>query len=127
MVDIDHLAQINDQYGNAAGDEVMSSIAAILSDALRMPDRVGRYNGNEFLIVLPETALDDAERLAERVRQNTANSPITVDGNTINTTISVGVTQFRRGEDLEQLISRAEQAIQSAKQAGRNCVIRSAA
>ncbi len=123
MVDVDRLKQINQEYGRKAGDQVLASVAGILAEALRMPDRVGRYSANEFLLILPETPLSAACKLTERIRTNTAQTDIDVDGRQVKTTISIGVTPFRKGEDLEHLISRAEQAIREAKAQGRNCVV----
>ncbi|NOZ11156.1 MAG: GGDEF domain-containing protein [Gammaproteobacteria bacterium] len=123
ILDVDRLSQVNQQYGDAAGDRTVSAVAAILADALRMPDRVGRYTDNEFLLVLPETQLEAACKLGERVRTNTAEADIELSDQTIKTTVSVGVTEFRPGEDLEHLISRAEGALHQAKADGRDCVV----
>lgn len=123
ILDVDRLNQINQQYGDAAGDRTVSALAAIFADALRMPDRVGRYTDNEFLLVLPETNLEAACKLGDRVRGNTAEADIELSGQTIKTTVSVGVTEFRPGEDLEHLISRAEGALHQAKADGRDCVV----
>jgi diguanylate cyclase (GGDEF)-like protein len=123
MVDIDHLGEVNDKYGKTAGDQVLASVGSVLADALRMPDRVGRYSDNEFLLILPETSLQSACGLAERIRKATADTSIDIDGDQIQTTISVGVTAFRKGEDLDHLVSRAEAAIREAKSSGRNCIV----
>jgi diguanylate cyclase (GGDEF)-like protein len=123
MVDIDRLGQINAEHGNEAGDRVLGTIAGMLADALRMPDHVGRYSANEFLLILPETGLTAGRKLAERIRTAAADTGIDVDGRAVRTTISVGVTQFHPGEDLEQFVSRAEKAIRDAKAKGRNCVV----
>lgn len=123
MVDVDHLGQVNARHGKAAGDRVVAGLAEVLADALRMPDRVGRYTENEFLLVLPETRLEAACKLGERIRANVADSESAAGDKVLKTTISVGVTEFRPGEDLEQLVSRAEGALQAAKAQGRNCVV----
>ncbi len=123
MVDVDHLGQVNARHGKAAGDRVVAALAEVLADALRMPDRVGRYTDNEFLLVLPETRLEAACKLGERIRGNAAANVTEVAGKPLKTTISVGVTEFRPGEDLEQLVSRVEGALQEAKAKGRNCVV----
>ncbi|HEC11959.1 MAG TPA: GGDEF domain-containing protein [Acidiferrobacteraceae bacterium] len=123
ILDVDRLSQINQQYGDAAGDRTVSSVAAILAEALRMADRVGRYTDNEFLLILPETHLEAACKLGERVRTGTARAGIKLSDQTIKTTVSVGVTEFRPGEDLEHLISRAEEALHQAKADGRDCVV----
>jgi len=123
MVDIDRLGQINAEHGNEAGDRVLAAIAGVLADALRMPDRVGRYSANEFLLILPETGLTAGRKLAERIRRTAADTGVDVDGQSIRTTISVGVAHFHPGEDLEQFVNRAEKAIRDAKERGGNCIV----
>ncbi len=127
LVNIDRLAGINEEHGRDVGDQVLASIAGVLAEALRMPDHVGRYTESNFLLILPETELDAAQKLAERVRTGTANAPIDVNGKPVATTISIGVAEFHKGEDVDQLISRAEAALQNAKAAGGNSVVTQAA
>lgn len=121
--DIDNFKPINDQYGHEAGDKVLVNIASVLADSLRMPDKVGRYGGEEFLIILPHTNMAQAKKIVDRIRASVGNArtPIGADKK-LKVTISMGVTQFRKGEDLEQLLSRADQALYASKQAGRNRV-----
>ena len=123
MADIDQLKRINIDYGRAAGDKVLQAVATTLADALRMPDRVGRYTGQDFLLVLPETSVEDASTLADRIRSRISKTPIQSDGQAISTTISFGITEFSQGEDIEHLLSRVEAAIVEAKQQGSNLVI----
>lgn len=121
--DIDNFKPINDQYGHEAGDKVLVNIASVLADSLRMPDKVGRYGGEEFLIVLPHTALAQGRRIAERVRAAVGNLRVLAPGGKrLPLTVSLGLTQFRKGEDLEQLLTRVDQALYDAKNAGRNRV-----
>jgi diguanylate cyclase (GGDEF)-like protein len=123
FADIDYFKRINDTYGHEAGDNALALTASILSETLRMPDKVGRYGGEEFLIILPHTALAAAQKIAERARA--AVEKWTFDdgkGGELKLTISLGVTQFRKGEDLEQLLSRADKALYQAKADGRNRV-----
>lgn len=121
--DIDNFKPINDQYGHEAGDKVLVSVASVLADSLRMPDKVGRYGGEEFLIILPHTNMAQAKKIVDRIRASVGNArtPVTPDKK-LKVTISMGVTQFKKGEDLEQLLSRADQALYASKQAGRNRV-----
>jgi diguanylate cyclase (GGDEF)-like protein len=123
MVDIDHFKDVNDTYGHKAGDRVLEGVASILVEHLRMPDKVGRYGGEEFLLVFPETGLDQTQKIAERIRAAVSNAEFDVGERKINLTISIGATLFERGEDLEQLLSRADQALYQAKQSGRNLVV----
>jgi len=122
MADIDRFKEINDAHGHDAGDKVLTEVASLLSDALRMPDKVGRYGGEEFLVVLPHTSLAQGRKIAERMRAAVNNWKFELDGKPVKRTISLGLTQFRKGEDLEQLLSRADQALYEAKNAGRNRV-----
>ena len=122
MGDVDHFKRVNDTYGHEAGDKVLAQIAASLSDALRMPDKVGRYGGEEFLVILPHTMLAQARKIAERMRGEVQKTEIDLGTAKVKATISIGVTQFRKGEDLEQLLSRADSALYQAKSGGRNLV-----
>jgi diguanylate cyclase (GGDEF)-like protein len=122
FADIDHFKSINDDYGHDAGDKVLITVASALADSLRMPDKVGRYGGEEFLIVLPHTSLAPAKKIIDRIRGSIGNARTAIDGKKIKATISMGVTQFKKGEDLEKLLARADQALYTSKQAGRNRV-----
>lgn len=123
MGDVDHFKRINDKHGHEAGDRVLAQIAATLSDALRMPDKIGRYGGEEFLVVFPHTTLAQARKIAERMRGEVQKSDVELGDGRVEVTISLGVTQFQKGEDLEQLLSRADAALYQAKSSGRNLVV----
>jgi diguanylate cyclase (GGDEF)-like protein len=123
MADIDHFKEINDTYGHEAGDRVLKDIAALLADALRMPDKVGRYGGEEFLIVLPHTGLVPGRKIVERIRASVSKTNFDLGAKKARLTISIGVTQFKPGEDLEQLMSQADKALYDAKKGGRNLVV----
>ena len=123
MIDIDHFKDINDTHGHEAGDRVLKDIAAVLSDALRMPDKVGRYGGEEFLIVLPHTGLVAGRKIVERIRASVSKMSFDLGVDKARLTISIGVTQFKPGEDLEQLLSHADKALYDAKKGGRNQVV----
>lgn len=124
LIDVDHFKQVNDRYGHQAGDEVLSAIAVILAQHLRADDRVGRYGGEEFLIVVgggrPETVL----ALAERLRGAVAEAPIKAGGRTYPVTVSIGAGLAAGGtrSDTARLIQCADQALYQAKADGRNCV-----
>lgn len=127
--DIDHFKKINDTYGHQTGDEVLIEFANCLSKSIRTDiDWIGRYGGEEFIIVLPETPLDGAARLAERLRKVVADHKITTDGNDISITSSFGVTGFN-SETLdtkisaEKIIGAADKYLYQAKETGRNKVI----
>lgn len=121
-VDIDHFQRVNDELGKEAGDKVLADLAGVLADTLRMPDKVGRYGGEEFLVVLPHTSLTQARKIAERVCSAVGNSKLG-NGKRVNLTVSVGVTQYTKGADLEHLLTRANAAVQEAKRDGGNRVV----
>ncbi len=126
MLDLDHFKKFNDKYGHQFGDKVLQRIARVISGACRTHDHLGRYGGEEFLIVLPETRIDGAITFAERVRSVVAET--TLDGNKERMTVSIGVAEWCDGEDsARKLISQADRALLEAKAAGRNRIIRSQA
>jgi two-component system, cell cycle response regulator len=124
LLDVDHFKQINDRRGHAAGDMVLSALGRLLNGAVRTCDIVARWGGEEFVLVLPATTLDDAEEVAERVRELLEGATIN-DGNgdPIPVTASFGVAAYTIGETLEHVIDRADRAMYLAKSGGRNRVI----
>jgi diguanylate cyclase (GGDEF)-like protein len=126
MVDVDRFKAINDTHGHNVGDGVLCAIAASLRDSLRAGDFVGRWGGEEFLIVLPSTGPDGALVVAQRVRRAVTEIPLVVGGHLLPMTVSIGVADFA-GEDVETLVGRADAALYAAKAAGRNTVTLSAA
>ncbi|MGD9599547.1 MAG: diguanylate cyclase [Steroidobacteraceae bacterium] len=123
ITDIDHFKGINDRYGHPVGDEVLKIVAQALRDALREPAFFGRLGGEEFLVVLPETVLDEGRATAERVRQSIEAidlSHICPVGRRI--TVSVGVTASVPGDSPSSMLQRADEALYAAKRAGRNAV-----
>jgi diguanylate cyclase len=123
MADIDFFGKVNDDFGRQAGDAVLITVAAALEEALRMPDKVGRFGAEEFLVILPHTPLAQGRKIAERIRTAVGKRSATHADKTIAVTISLGVTQFRKAEDLQQFLARVEQALVDAKAGGRNCVV----
>ena len=123
LADVDHFKQINDTYGHEVGDKALSAVAALLTETLRMPDKIGRYGGEEFLILFPHTPSTHGRRINERIRHTVETTKFEVNGKEIALTISIGIAEFRKGEDLEQLISRVDRALYHAKQQGRNRVV----
>jgi two-component system cell cycle response regulator len=126
MCDIDHFKKVNDTYGHAAGDEVLKQFAGILKDAAREVDRVGRYGGEEFLLLLPGTVLDAAVTFAERVRERVEENTFSFEGGTLKRTVSLGVASWPhpRIEDREEMLKAADDALYVAKHLGRNRVVR---
>ncbi len=122
MADLDHFKQINDQQGHIVGDRVLKEVAQRILSSIRDEDTVGRYGGEEFLLILPHTPLEIALQIAERIRQHIARTAVHLRELSIPTTISIGVVQHQPGEDAVTLIRRADEAMYRAKQAGRNTV-----
>jgi diguanylate cyclase (GGDEF)-like protein len=126
MLDLDHFKRFNDEYGHQFGDKVLQRIAGVISEACRTHDHLGRYGGEEFLIILPETRIDGAITFAERVRSVVAET--TLDDIKERITVSIGVAEWCDGENsASKLISEADRALLEAKAAGRNRIITSQA
>ncbi len=127
MLDLDHFKQVNDTYGHAVGDEVLRQVAERLSKQVRAYDWVGRWGGEEFLIVLPGTGLPEACAAAERLRQCLAATPATIaGGRTIALSASLGVASLSVTEaaevSLDEVVRQADRALYRAKAQGRNQV-----
>jgi len=122
MVNVDGFQRVNVELGKLAGDKVLAELASVLADTLRMPDKVGRYGGDEFLVVLPHTGLAPAKKIAERLRAAVHNAKLGA-GKRVALTVSVGVTQYSKGGDLEHLLSRALASVKEAKHGGGDRVV----
>ena len=126
MMDIDHFKNLNDTYGHAFGDIVLIKVASILINSLRLEDLASRYGGEEFVIVLKKMTVDDAQLVAERIRQRIESLEFkyTEKGKNeiVKTTISIGIARYNSGLDAvpEDLIKRADAALYEAKESGRN-------
>ncbi len=126
MCDLDKFKSVNDTYGHQVGDEVLKQLARILKDEAREIDRVGRYGGEEFMLLLPGTVLDAAVTFAERVRKRIEGHTFTFDGGTLQRTASFGVSGWPHPaiSDSDALVRTADDALYVAKETGRNRVIR---
>jgi diguanylate cyclase (GGDEF)-like protein len=126
MCDIDHFKKVNDTYGHAAGDAVLKQFAEILRDEAREIDRVGRYGGEEFLLLLPGTVLDSAVTFAERVRHRVEENTFSFEGGTLKRTVSLGVASWPHPKikGREGMLKAADDALYVAKEMGRNRVVR---
>lgn len=122
LLDIDHFKVINDVHGHEVGDKALVGVTDVLKAQLRGQDLIARWGGEEFLVVLPETGLDQAVMSAERLRQAIMNQTWTFSAITVSVTASIGVSEYREGEDLSTVIARADSALYRGKQAGRNRV-----
>ena len=121
MADIDHFKHINDTYGHDNGDMVLRAIAGMLRSSCRIKDLAARIGGEEFVILLAATRLDEARLVAERIRANIGNTPLLPDGGYV--TVSIGVASFRANETAKNFMKRVDAAMYAAKEAGRNRVM----
>lgn len=127
IADIDHFKKVNDTYGHAYGDYALQQIASTLCRNIQKRDTVARWGGEEFLIFLPETTIDQAEIIAERLRLAIENKSIVKDSNPVFITVSIGVAEYQATETINELINAADQLLFQAKHEGRNRVKSSAA
>jgi two-component system, cell cycle response regulator len=126
VIDADHFKSLNDTHGHLAGDLVLRKIGAILRDSFRQSDTAGRYGGEEFVVILPETDMEAAQRKLELLREQVANTRIELGtrGATVQVTISTGMASFPQdGEDAMELLALADERMFQAKRDGRNRVV----
>ncbi len=122
LFDIDYFKRVNDTLGHLAGDQALRMLAETCRKTIRQADTLGRYGGEEFLVLLPNTDLENAVAQAERLRCQVESLPIPTERGTIKITISLGVAGYRPGDTLDSLIRRADDAMYHAKNNGRNRV-----
>lgn len=125
MIDVDHFKKFNDRFGHQVGDQVLRLVAQTMRSGVKGRDLVARYGGEEFAVILPYTRLEDAANVADQLRESMASRKLVrknsqTDLGTV--TLSVGVSAYRHGENVADLISRADQAVYVAKRNGRNRV-----
>jgi len=123
MADIDHFKSVNDNYGHLAGDGVLKEVAKRIKNSLRGFDIVGRYGGEEFLLILHHAELPTARMVAERIRSRIAATPIDLAAEILDVTISMGVAMAKPDEAVNSLVERADKALYNAKENGRNQVV----
>ncbi len=119
LIDVDRFKAVNDVHGHVAGDEALRAVVRSIAPALRLYDRLGRYGGDEFLLLLPETRDDDAMVIAERIREALARDAR--DAGFPMLTVSIGVTSCAWGEEVIEILGRADAALYEAKRQGRDC------
>ncbi len=124
MMDIDNFKNINDEYGHDVGDLTLKKLAEVIKRNIRGSDIAARFGGEEFVVLLPRTDEKGAELVAERIRRDFKKDPVRVDGREITTTVSIGVAEIENGENLEELIKKADTALYRAKRTGKDKVVR---
>ena len=126
MLDIDHFKKFNDNYGHQIGDQLLCALVDLCQKQLRSIDIMGRYGGEEFVILMPETDKDGGQKAAERLRKKIESLKIRTSKGKLSVTVSMGITNMVPDSDqsqtLDMIIKRADQALYTAKDAGRNCV-----
>ncbi len=123
MIDVDHFKEINDKYGHPAGDLVLKRLATIFKEELTSADSVGRYGGDEFLLIMPNIQLDTAKQHVEKIRRRLTKSGVRVAERTVAVTISTGVASTRseaQPQESLELVKKADDALYAAKRSGRN-------
>ncbi|HND49716.1 MAG TPA: GGDEF domain-containing protein, partial [Anaerolineales bacterium] len=120
LVDVDHFKEINDFHGHLVGDKVLKEFGDVISNFIRKTDSVVRWGGEEFLVILPNTTIENGARLAERLREEIDQR---VFATQLHVTASFGVASRQHGQDMEALFHAADQAMYKAKKGGRNQVV----
>lgn len=120
MADLDHFKTINDQYGHQTGDHALTVFAATCSSVFREADLIGRWGGEEFAVLLPDTRLDDALRVAERLHTALARTPISGSRESFRLSVSLGVVELDGSRGMDDVLRSADEALYAAKEAGRN-------
>lgn len=127
LVDVDHFKRVNDTFGHPTGDEVLKQVAQSLIRGLRAYDLVGRYGGEEFLVILPGADISDAKTVCERLRTGVAERIHAGVTDGWGVTVSIGCATLFEFDTQDLLVHRADEALYEAKQCGRNCVVARAA
>ena len=122
IVDIDHFKMVNDNHGHLAGDTVLRSVADALQASTRQTDALFRYGGEEFALILPQTSLAGSHVIAERIRTLIHSHDVSYKGGKLNVSVSIGAAQITKNDSLSSFFDRADSALYSAKNCGRNQV-----
>jgi diguanylate cyclase len=123
ILDIDHFKRINDNYGHNAGDKALKIVAQLMQKYVRQSDYVFRIGGEEFVLMMTETALEDAATIVDKMRKGIAESSFHFKGEPVSLTLSAGITETRENDNVEEIYVRADKALYQAKNAGRNCQV----
>ncbi len=124
LIDLDHFKMINDTYGHPAGDMVLAEVGRMLQELIRMNDLPCRYGGEEFVVILPETRLEEARNVCERFREQVSGHKFEYNSSSIRVTISAGIAMYNGyfSKSTDDIVSKADQALYKSKKSGRNRV-----
>jgi diguanylate cyclase (GGDEF)-like protein len=123
FIDADHFKKINDTHGHGVGDRILKMISATVANSLRSFDTIGRWGGEEFVVLLINTKKEDLFKLADRLRRLVSQSALTLEnGEKLKITVSVGATAAQKGDTVESLVERADKLMFESKRRGRNLV-----
>jgi diguanylate cyclase len=120
LIDLDNFKKLNDSLGHAAGDKALQALAALVTRSLRPTDHVARFGGEEFVVLLPGTGVDQANLVLTRLQRQLSAALFSHQGNEVFVTFSSGVTLWREGESLELVLARADEGLYEAKRSGKN-------
>jgi diguanylate cyclase (GGDEF)-like protein len=120
MIDLDNFKAVNDTHGHGMGDRLLRALAQVMSASVRKADEAFRYGGDEFVLILPNTGLKGAERVAQRLRRTMSSSPILSELHPVHASVSIGAAAFYPGESARSFLARADGALYRAKNDGRN-------
>lgn len=123
MLDVDNFKAVNDTYGHLVGDQLLSQLALRILGQVRDRDTVGRYGGDEFILIFPDTSFEVALQIAERIRQSIDENSFQINDLSLHTTISIGLVKYKQNETVTKLIERADVTMYEAKTTGRNKVV----
>ncbi len=123
VIDLDYFKRINDSYGHVAGDDVLRQVVTLIQRHVRATDCFARFGGEEFVLVYSATQLEEARQSAERLRQEISTTALACESFSIYTSVSIGIAEFRQGDDIIDLLRRADQGLYVAKSSGRDRVI----
>jgi len=124
LLDADNFKQLNDTYGHLEGDRALQKLAEVIKSCLRSADTAYRYGGEEFTVLLPETSVEAAQQLADRLCASFAKTPLQLaSGTVIHSTVSIGVTEYAAQESAQSFVRRADDGVYRAKRCGKNCIV----
>ena len=123
MLDIDHFKKVNDTYGHLIGDEVLKTTAKTISSSVRRGDVIGRYGGEEFIVIVSSITQDKILKIAEKIRKTLKEITFNFDNKSFFVTISIGIAKYDKDIDIDTLIGNADKALYKAKKSGRDNIV----